>query len=417
MSDYQFNLPDIGEGLGEGEIVRWLIEPGAAVEADQAMVEVETDKALVEIPAPVTGTLKTVGGAVGDVIAVGTLLAVIEIDGEAAPAASPEPTAEPAVTPPPAPTTVAPRFGRVLAAPAIRKYAVELGVDLTTVQGTGPQGRITREDVEQAAAGGDASPATPTQEVDTGAPSPQPQPATARVAPPDRVDEVVALRGLRKTIAENMTASLEVPTIIDWHQCDATALIATRDSLREEFADQGVKLTYLPFFIKACVLALQKVPSMNAVLDMDKGEIVYRKRFNIGIATATETGLTVPVVHDADLKSIFDLATEINELAELSRSRKVPPDRLANGTFTITNFGSYGSRMGTPIIRPPEVAIGGFGAIRDEVIPVDGEPAVRPVLPLCAATDHRLNDGEHLWTFVRTVTNLLEKPTRILGYV
>ncbi len=156
---------------------------------------------------------------------------------------------------------------------------------------------------------------------------------------------------------------------------------------------------------------------MNAVLDMDKGEIVYRKRFNIGIATATEAGLIVPVVHDADLKSIFDLATEINELAELSRSRKVPPDRLANGTFTITNFGSYGSRMGTPIIRPPEVAIGGFGAIRDEVIPVDGVPAVRPVLPLCAATDHRLNDGEHLWTFVRTVTNLLEEPTRILGYV
>ncbi len=415
MSDYQFNLPDIGEGLGEGEIVRWLIEPGGAVKADQAMVEVETDKALVEIPAPVTGTLKTVGGAVGDVIAVGTLLAVIETDGEATPVASPEPTAEPAVTPPsPAPTTVAPRSGRVLAAPATRKLAVELGVDLTAVQGSGPQGRITREDVEQAAAGSGRPPAP---DADTGAPSPQPQSATARVAPPDRVDEVVALRGLRKTIAENMTASLQVPTIIDWHQCEATELIAARDSLKEEFAAQGVKLTYLPFFIKACVVALERVPSMNAVLDMDKGEIVYRKRFNIGIATATEAGLIVPVVHDADLKSIFDLATEINELAELSRSRKVPPDRLANGTFTITNFGSYGSRMGTPIIRPPEVAIGGFGAIRDEVIPVDGVPAVRPVLPLCAATDHRLNDGEHLWTFVRTVTNLLEEPTRILGYV
>jgi pyruvate dehydrogenase E2 component (dihydrolipoamide acetyltransferase) len=416
MSNYQFNLPDIGEGLGEGEIVRWLIEPGGAVTADQAMVEVETDKALVEIPAPVTGTLKTMGGIVGDVIAVGTLLAVIETDSEATPAGRPEPTAE-LVKTTPSPAAASPQSGRVLAAPATRKYAVELGLDLTAIQGSGPHGRITREDVEQAAGGGSASPEAPAPNTVTATPPKEIQPATPRAAPSGRVDEVVTLRGLRKTIAENMTASLQVPTIIDWHHCDATELIAARDSLKEEFATQGVKLTYLPFFIKACVLALQKVPSMNAVLDMDKGEIIYRKHFNIGIATATESGLIVPVIHDADLKSIFDLAIEINELAELSRSRKVPRDRLTEGTFTITNFGSYGSRMGTPIIRPPEVAIGGFGSIHDEVIPIKGEPTVRPILPVCAATDHRLNDGEHLWTFIRTVTDLLEKPTRILGYV
>lgn len=410
MSDYQFNLPDIGEGLGEGEIVRWMVEPGAAVKADQVMVEVETDKAVVEIPAPVTGTLKTVGGAAGDVIAVGTLLAVIETDGAATSATAP------AATPPsPAPAAAPARAGRVLAAPATRKRAVELGLDLTTVQGSGPQGRITREDVEQAAAGASAAAVAPA--ATAAAPSMTPPPVAARIAPSDRVDEVVPLRGLRKTIAESMTASLQVPTIIDWYQVDATELIAARASLKEEFAAQGVKLTYLPFFIKACVLALQKVPSMNATFDLDKGEIVYRMRYNIGVATATEAGLMVPVLHDADLKSIFDLAIEINELAELSRSRKVPRERLTNGTFTITNYGSYGARMGTPIIRPPEAAIAGFGAIRDEVIPVDGEPAVRPVLPVCAATDHRLNDGEHLWTFVRTVTELLEKPTRILGYV
>ena len=426
MSDYQFNLPDIGEGLGEGEIVRWLVEPGAAVKADQVMVEVETDKALVEIPAPVAGTLKTVGGAAGDVIAVGTLLAVIETDGATTAAAAPAPAAEPAATPPSPPSPAPPpsrapapaRAGRVLAAPATRKRAVELGVDLATVQGSGPQGRVTREDVEQATAGGSAPAAAAGAPAATAAaPFMTPPPVAARIARPDRVDEVVPLRGLRKTIAESMTASLQVPTIIDWHQTDATELIAARASLKEEFAAQGVKLTYLPFFIKACVLALQKVPSMNATFDPDKGEIVYRKRYNIGVATATEAGLIVPVLHDADLKSIFDLAIEINELAELSRSRKVPRERLTNGTFTITNFGSYGARMGTPIIRPPEAAIAGFGAIRDEVIPVDGEPAVRPVLPVCAATDHRLNDGEHLWTFVRTVTELLEKPTRILGYV
>ena len=236
---------------------------------------------------------------------------------------------------------------------------------LNAIQGSGPHGRITREDVEQAAGGVSAAPEAPNPNAVTATPPTEPQPAAPRAAPTGRVDEVATLRGLRKTIAENMTASLQVPTIIDWHHCDATELIAARDSLKEEFATQGVKLTYLPFFIKACVLALQKVPSMNAVLDMDKGEIIYRKHFNIGIATATESGLMVPVVHDADLKSIFDLAIEINELAELSRSRKVPRDRLTEGTFTITNFGSYGSRMGTPIIRPPEVAIGGFGSIHD----------------------------------------------------
>ena len=270
--------------------------------------------------------------------------------------------------------------------------------------------------MEQAAGGDSASPEAPAPNAEAATPPKEIQPATPRAAPSGRVDEVATLRGLRKTIAENMTASLQVPTIIDWHHSAATELIAARDSLKEEIATQGVKLTYLPFFIKACVLALQKVPSMNAVLDMDKGEIIYRKHFNIGIATATESGLIVPVIHDADLKSIFDLAIEINELAELSRSRKAPRDRLTEGTFTITNFGSYGSRMGTPIIRPPEVAIGGFGSIHDEVIPIKGEPAVRPILPVCAATDHRLNDGEHLWTFIRTVTDLLEKPTRILGY-
>jgi pyruvate dehydrogenase E2 component (dihydrolipoamide acetyltransferase) len=430
MSDYQFNLPDIGEGLGEGEIVRWVVEQGAAVRADQIMVEVETDKAVVEIPAPVNGILKTIGGGPGDVIAVGKLLAVIETQSaefgttpakpEPAPPAPAVPTPSPAAAAPVQTATVEPataapaRGGRVLAAPATRKRAVELGVDLTTVPGSGPQGRITREDVDRAA----ASPApTAAQPATPSAVAAVPRPITVHVAPPDRTDEVVQLRGLRKTIAESMTASLQVPNIIDWYQADATELVAARTSLKDDFAAQSVRLTYLPFFIKACVLALKKVPSMNATFDMEKGEIVYRKRYNIGVATATEAGLIVPVLHDADMKSIFDLAIEISELAELARTRKIPRDKLTNGTFTITNFGSYGARMGTPIIRPPEAAIAGFGAIRDEVIPVNGEPAVRPVLPICASTDHRLNDGEHLWTFVRTVTELLEKPTRILGYI
>ena len=413
MSDYRFNLPDIGEGLGEGEIVRWLVAPGSPVKADQIMVEVETDKAVVEIPAPVGGTLKAVGGAAGEVVAVGALLAVIDTgaDGKgaaapAAPAAAAPAEREPAPAAAPEPAPAAPRPGRVLAAPAVRKRAVELGLDLAAIVGSGPQGRVTREDLERAAAGEAAPQAAPAA-----------PPASARVPPPQRADEVVPLRGLRKTIAESMTASLKVPHITDWYQADAGELIAARAALKEEFAAQGVKLTFLPFFIKACVLALERVPSMNAVLDMEKGEITYRKRFNIGVATATDAGLIVPVLHDADLKSIFDLAVEIAELAELTRSRKVPRERLVEGTFTITNFGSYGARMGTPILRPPEAGIAGFGAIRDEVVPVDGAPAVRPILPVCASTDHRLNDGAELWTFVRTVSELLERPTRLLGYL
>ena len=437
MSEYQFNLPDIGEGLGEGEIVRWLVEPGSLVKADQIMVEVETDKAVVEIPAPVSGTLKTVGGGPGDVVAVGTLLAVIKTDGNgdsgagtsavapvlASPAAGPAPALEPAsepepIAPVPAATTdPASRSGRVLAAPATRKRAVELGVNISSVTGSGPQGRVTREDVERAASGAVPAQAPAAAGVAAARAPAITRPATVRIPPPERVDEVVPLRGLRKTIAESMTASLQVPHITDWYQADATELVAARTLLKDEFAAQGVKLTFLPFFIKACALALQRVPSMNAVLNVEKSEITYRKRFNIGIATATEAGLIVPVLHDADLKSIFELAVEISELAELTRTRKVPRERLMDGTFTITNFGSYGARMGTPIIRPPEAAIAGFGSIRDEVVPVDGAPAVRPILPVCASTDHRLNDGEHLWTFVRTVTEMLEKPTRILGYI
>ena len=156
---------------------------------------------------------------------------------------------------------------------------------------------------------------------------------------------------------------------------------------------------------------------MNATIDMSKGEITYYYSYNIGIATSTGSGLVVPVIRDADAKPIIELAKEIGELSELAHSRKIRPEQLTGSTFTITNFGSYGSRVGTPIIRPPEVAIGGFGSIQDDVISHNKKPVVRPVLPFCAATDHRINDGEHLWAFLKMVGELMEKPTRLLGYI
>lgn len=466
MTEFNFNLPDVGEGLGEGEIVRWLVKPGDRVKPDQILAEVETDKAVVEIPSPVPGTIKALGGKPGDVLKIGALLAVIDADPGVripqqkdhghnapapaakaaasvpakpvapAPARRPAPTPRPAAAPTPrasivpAPvrrpvpaakpaTAAAPaRPGRVLAAPATRKRAVELGIDLTTVAGTGPGGRVTSEDVERAA----KKPATPAR-APTRTPLAAPAGAAARptakarivVPPADRRDEVRPLRGLRRRIAQAMNDSLTVPHIWDWYTADASKLVAARASLKDEFAKEGVKLTYLPFFIKAVVAALKKFPSFNATLDMAKEEIVHRSRYNIGLAMATDDGLIVPVIHDADMKSLFDLAVEIAELAQLTRTRKISPDRLADGTFNITNFGSYGARMGTPIIKPPQVAISGFGAIHDDVIAVDGQPAVRPVLPIITSTDHRVNDGEHLGTFVLTLAGFLSDPIRLLG--
>lgn len=477
MTEFNFNLPDVGEGLGKGEIVRWLVKPGDRVKPDQILAEVETDKAVVEIPSPVPGTIKALGGKPGDVLKIGALLAVIDADpgvkipqqkdhGHAAPApaakapapapakpVAPAPVRRPAPTPRPAaasaprapaaqtprasivpapvrrpvpaakPTapSVPARPGRVLAAPATRKRAVELGIDLGTIAGTGPGGRVTSDDVERAA----KKPAAPARAPSRVAPAAAsiPTAASARpaarakivVPPADRRDEVRPLRGLRRRIAQAMNDSLTVPHIWDWYTADASKLVAARASLKDEFAKDGVKLTYLPFFIKAVVAALKKFPSFNATLDMAKEEIVHRSRYNIGLAMATDDGLIVPVIHDADMKSLFDLAVEIAELAQLTRSRKISPDRLADGTFNITNFGSYGARMGTPIIKPPQVAISGFGAIHDDVIAVDGQPAVRPVLPIITSTDHRVNDGEHLGTFVLTLAGLLGDPIRLLG--
>ena len=174
-------------------------------------------------------------------------------------------------------------------------------------------------------------------------------------------------------------------------------------------------LSYLPFFIKACAAALRQHPRFNASLDLEREEIVYRHRVNIGVATATPDGLIVPVIPDADLKSILALAREIEVLAEAARARKAAPEQLAGGTFTISNFGSYGGWLGTPIIRPPEVAIAGFGRIQEKVVPVDGAPAVRMVLPMVVSTDHRMNDGEHLGGFMATLAGYLREPIRLLG--
>jgi pyruvate dehydrogenase E2 component (dihydrolipoamide acetyltransferase) len=429
MSIYEFKLPDVGEGLSEGEIVKWHVGPGDQVSADQIIVDVQTDKAIVEIPAPVSGVVVSLGGAPNDVLPIGAVLAVFETDEAASNNASAEAHASGAkrvesatvASSTVAANPVSPGAGaggklRALASPATRKLARELGVDLTTINGSGSRGQVTRADIEQAS----AQPASPNSitavslgsatEAVASAPRPLPAPQVSGE------DVVEPLKGLRRQVARSMEhAWRTVPHIFSMDDLDATELVRARASLNEELAADGIKLSYMPFFVKACVAALQANPRFNASLDMDNESIIYRHRYNIGMATATPDGLIVTVIHDADRKSLAEIAQEIGSLAGLARERKVSLAQLSNGTFTISNYGSYGGLMGTPIIRPPEVAIAGFGRLHDAVVPVNGEPAVRKRLPFCVSTDHRLNDGEHLGAFIDVMARYLADPVRMLG--
>ncbi|MCY4468854.1 MAG: dihydrolipoamide acetyltransferase family protein [Thiotrichales bacterium] len=425
MSDYEFLLPDVGEGLREGEVVKWHVAPGDTVNADQIIVDVQTDKAIVEIPSPVSGTIVSLGGEPNDVLPIGAVLAVIAT-GAAASARSgqsPEVPAESIEVPqapapgssPPAPgATVASKLvGRALASPATRKLARTLGIDLTQIRGTGSRGQITRADVERFAERGQVRAAASES---AAAPAAAMPPAPAVPAPVGE-DRVEPLRGLRRQIARSMEqAWRSVPHIFSMDDIDATELVRARASLNDELGSRGIKLSYMPFFVKACVAALMAHPRFNASLDMEREEIIYRHRYNIGVATATPDGLIVTVVHDADRKGLVEIGEEIASLRALARERRVSLEQLSQGTFTISNYGSYGGLMGTPIIRPPEVAIAGFGRLHEAVVPVDGQPAVRMRLPFCVSTDHRINDGEHMGAFIDVMTRTLQDPVRLLGH-
>jgi pyruvate/2-oxoglutarate dehydrogenase complex dihydrolipoamide acyltransferase (E2) component len=395
----EFRLPDVGEGIATAEILTWHVAEGDHVREHQDLVEIQTDKAVAVIPCPATGVVARLCGEEGETVDVGAVLAVIDVDGDGAAAqraaTSAAAAAAPGAAAPPATSAQLP-----LAAPSTRRLARELGVALADVAGSGPQGRILREDVERAAAG---------------PPPAAPEPARPR-APAPEPGGVIPLRGVRRTIAHALTrAWLEVPRIIDFREVDATALVRARASLRRRALDRGDEalaraLTPTPLIVRAAVLAARDNPYVNASIDLDREQLTLHRHYHVGIATAGPDGLTVPVVHDADRRSLAEIALEIVALASAARERRLTPAQLAGPTFTVNNFGSLGTWMGTPIIRPPEVVNLGVGAIRDRVVAVDGAPVVRPTLVLSVAGDHRVLDGDTLAAFVEQVASLLEDP-------
>jgi pyruvate dehydrogenase E2 component (dihydrolipoamide acetyltransferase) len=546
----EFELPDVGEGIAEGELLDWLVEPGDTVREDQVLARVETDKAAVDVPSPVNGTVRELHAQPGDLVPVGAVLVTFEeVEGQAAGSATADSgslgeaadASGPAATPEGSSTdeTVADSAGddqppgRVFAPPSARQLARELGVDLARVDGSGPGGRITDADVRAAADGeaGDVEPASastgaPESQADDSEPE-QPDiaaagpaedaaesaagsaPASAGRPPADRdqtlavpatrqvarelevnLDAVPAVadrdgeafvteaavreyaeaqqaaqaadgaamadaaradppreaggavstseqerrepyRGARKTIGEAMERSkFTAPHVTHHDSVDVTALVETRETLKARAAEQGVRLTYLPFVLKAVVAALTEHPVLNTSLDEETDEIVYKQAYDIGVATATDAGLMVPVVEDVDGTGLVELAAAVNDLTAKARDRSISPEKLRGSTFSVTNFGAIGGEYATPIINYPETAVLGLGEIKKrpwvvESAPrsatetttgqaVTGEVVPRHVLTLSLSVDHRVIDGADAARFVNTLKEYLRDPTLLL---
>jgi len=396
---YQFLLPDIGEGVVEAEILKWFVKPGDSVVEDQPLAEVMTDKATVTIPSPKRGRVTRLHWKEGEVAKVHHALVEMELEGglpEIAPAVPPTrgATSPPSVTRAVEARPVPRPAGRALAAPAVRALARQLGVDIQGVAPSGPSGRVTKEDVRGSAdANGPVRPA-----------------AGEATATPGTV-EVVPVRGLRRRIAEKMAQSKRTAAHFTFvEQVDATDLVALKDRMAKGAEAEGVKVTFLPFVLKAAVAALRKFPQLNASFDEARGEIHRKHWYDLGIAAATDQGLTVPVVRRADQRSIVDLAREIARLGADSRAGRLRPEDVGNSTFTVTSLGALGGMFATPVINFPEVAILGVHRIRPTPVARDGQVVIRDVMYVSLTSDHRVVDGTEAAAFTYEVIRHLENP-------
>ena len=433
-------LPELAESVVEGEILKWLVNEGDVVAKDQPLVEVMTDKVTVELPSPFAGVLVKKLVKEGDVVPVETPVALIEESAEGAAAATPaaETDAEEedrgerlslfkpdkteaevknpftSGSPRRAAAAVADRpragvnqYGRVLAVPAARQLARELGIDIAQVPGSGPNGRVRVEDVrayaEQAAASTPVAPAAT-----AGFPPPVPYVTPSGY---EEREERVPLRGMRRIIAQQMTAShlYTVRTLIV-DEADVTELVALRRRLKERAEEAGVKLSYVPFIFKAAVEALKKFPAVNSSLDDARGEVVYKKYYNLGLSVATDAGLVVPVIRDVDRKTVLELAAEIGDKVARAREGKLTPDEVTGSSFSVTSVGNLGGLFSFPIINVPDAAILGVHTIQKRPVVKDDAIVAREMLYLSLSFDHRLVDGAEATLFLREVIARLEDP-------
>lgn len=423
-------LPELGEGVTEGELVKWLVKPGDQVKPDQPVVEVMTDKATVEVPTPVGGIVKELMFKVGDVIAVEKTILTLEGEasaatakpetpvGKTAPAAATAPVATKTTsvgagaTASPSGTTSASIFPpvadfRTLATPSTRRLAREVQVDINQVKGSGLAGRVTREDILQATGG--------LETVTTVTPQ-RPTIAARGPLPVGGAEERVPLRGIRKKIAENLQMAKQIiPHFTLMDEAVVTELVSVREGLKEYAEKNKVKITYLPFVMKALISACRQYPMFNASIDDAAQEIVYKKYFNLGFAADTPNGLVVPVIKNADQKSILELSQEILDLSLRARDGKLKPDEMKGATITITNIGSVGGTYATPIINHPEVAILGMYKISDKVI-VDEKGQFKAVksMNFTITADHRLIDGAVAANFLKEFLAKIQNPGRLM---
>ena len=416
MATQNVKLPDIGEGVTEGELVKWLVKPGDTVKADQPVAEVMTDKATVEVPTPVAGTVKELKFKEGDVIPIETVILLLEAGGGATktetPKAAPTPAAKSPAAAPAAmqarPTTTTSAGGgldvypptpgpNVLATPATRRLARESNVDLNNLSGTGLAGRVTREDVLQNMKGNG-----------TGTQAKGPRPGGA-------AEERVAMRGVRKKIAENMQMAKHViPHFTLMEEVRVDELVKLRASAKAAAEAKGVKVTYLPFVMKALIATIRDFPMFNASIDDVASEIVYKKYFNIGFAADTPNGLMVPVVKNADQKTLLQISHEIQELAVKARDGKLSLEEMKGATITITNIGSVGGVYATPIINHPEVAILGMYKIQDKPLWVKDKFERVQVMNFTITCDHRLIDGAVAANFMKAFAGRIENPSQLM---
>ncbi|HEX5565020.1 MAG TPA: dihydrolipoamide acetyltransferase family protein [Sporosarcina sp.] len=441
---YEFRLPDIGEGIHEGEVVKWFVAKGDKINEDDTLLEIQNDKAVVEIPSPVTGTVEEILVEEGKVAVVGDVLirfdapgyeshsveeegaeeteaqvqataeAGQEIDKEEV--KKDEPEQKQAATSAPAQTGDA-SSKRVIAMPSVRKFAREQEVDISQVQGTGKNGRVLKEDIEAFLNGGQQQPAQAAEETQA---APEVDTKETKTAAPvvlegDFPETREKMSGIRKAIAKAMVNSKHTaPHVTLLDEIDVTELVAHRKKFKEIAAEKDIKLTYLPYVVKALVSTLREFPQLNTSLDDEKEEIIQKHYYNIGIAADTDRGLLVPVIKHADRKSVFAISQEISQLAEKARDGKLSPAEMRGASCSITNIGSAGGQWFTPIINHPEVAILGIGRISEKPIVKNGEIVAAPMLALSLVFDHRVIDGVTGQQALNHIKKLLGNPELLL---